>query len=202
MICTTEDERINFNRLIRARLPGNERGERVIEFNNLHRVLSSETRPFYGHDDDHGGWFEMSMFLDWFCVRDTNPNPVHASLVTYDSPFRYNPLQLSDATYGYVFSTSITQQTYPFSFDTIEQIIDCRSYMNYSFLQKHFAIEPMVDTIEEVVLVNQAFEDLCKAIARVLLQYKKSYDVENAVTVADQTSNINIHLDEELRQIA
>ena len=162
-------------RLLHAVIYDRERGTLATQFNATRRVGGNGKNPFY---DDLNGWFTDGLFSVWFNNTNpaSNPNPVRAALVKYDELISENYKQASDPKYGYIASSSISRHDDPFAYTELQNIVGNGHYLNLSKRRAHFGIEPLTDTVTELILLQEAYRDLCLKIAEILLRYRKYYN--------------------------
>jgi len=89
--------------------------------------------------------------------------------------------QVSDSSYGYVAHDSISQHDDPFAYTELQNIVDNGHYLNLSRARAHFGIEPLTDTILELVMLNESYNNLCYKIAVILLCYRKYFNALNEI---------------------
>jgi len=151
----------------------------ITEFNAIYRLGGNGSSPFY---HDQNGWFTDGLFTVWFRDNpDSNPNPVRAALVKYDFTAAEDFKQASDPRYGYVAHDSMSQHTDPYAYTELQNIVDNGHYLNLSRARAHFGIEPLTDTVSELLMLQEAYIELCYNIAVILLRYRKYYNALNEI---------------------
>jgi hypothetical protein len=175
----TEFTNLVQQRLLNAVINDSERGALATQFNSTHRIGGHGSNPFY---NDQNGWFTDGLFTVWFRDNpESNPNPVRAALVKYDFTAAEDFKQVSDSSYGYVAHDSISQHDDPFAYTELQNIVDNGHYLNLSRARAHFGIEPLTDTVSELLMLQQSYINLCYNIAVILLRYRKYYNALNEI---------------------
>ena len=183
-ISSTTQHSNDFTNLVRQRLQSAviedlEIGTRVTEFNATYRVGGNGYNPFYR---DRNGWFTDGLFSVWFHGNpDSNPHPVNAALVKYEYTAADDFKQASDSCYGFVAHDSMSQHADPYAYTELHNIVDNGHYLNLSKARAHFGIEPMTDTVSEVVMLKESYKNLCYKIAVILLCYRKYLNALNEI---------------------
>jgi len=60
-------------------------------------------------------------------------------------------------------------------------IVDNGHYLNLSKARAHFGIEPLTDTVSELVLLQESYIKLCYNIAVILLRYRRYFNTLNEI---------------------
>lgn len=130
----------------------------------LREVRQSETRPFLPREF----WFDHLSIEPWFrrVIQEDYQDSVDISYVIFQES-DYETHQ--DIYFGAVHSGLTNQFTYHYAM--AEKIVSSGFYIKFSPTQRHFAIEPMVDTVSELVSLKEALQDLSANIANVLAEY-------------------------------
>ena len=69
----------------------------------------------------------------------------------------------------------------PYAYTELHNIVDNGHYLNLSKARAHFGIEPMTDTVSEVVMLKESYKNLCYKIAVILLCYRKFLNALNEI---------------------
>ena len=67
----------------------------------------------------------------------------------------------------------MSQRSDPFAYTELQNIVDNGHYLNLSAGRAHFGIEPLTDTESELILLQEAYIDLCLKTAEILLRCRK-----------------------------
>ena len=111
----------------------------------------------------------------------TIKNPVRAALVKYDFTVADDFKQASDTRYGYLAHDSMSQHDDPFAYTELQNIVNNGHYVNLSKARAHFGIEPLTDTVSELIMLQESYIKLCYNIAVILLRYRKYFNTPNEI---------------------
>ena len=177
--CSTAFTNLVRQRLQNAVIDDSVKGTLITEFNAIFRLGGNGSNPFY---HDRNGWFTDGLFTVWFRDnQDSNPNPVRAALVKYDFTVADDFKQASDTRYGYLAHDSMSQHDDPFAYTELQNIVNNGHYVNLSKARAHFGIEPLTDTVSELLMLQESYINLCYNIAVILLRYRKYFNTPNEI---------------------
>ena len=60
---------------------------------------------------------------------------------------------------------SMSQHADPYAYTELHNIVDNGHYLNLSRARAHFGIEPLTDTVSELLMLQEAYIELCYNIA-------------------------------------
>ena len=63
----------------------------------------------------------------------------------------------------------------------LQNIVNNGHYLNLSKARAHFGIEPLTDTVSELVMLQESYIKLCYKIAVILLRYRKYFNTLNEI---------------------